>query len=508
MRSMCAPPAKLRIRLKNRTHASDPRSRLHVLEAALAKLFPAGDIAALAQDLLLSDDHINDVDMADYLTSGPPTKSALLGSPVLQTTDSPLLTVQEQTQFVENYFMQYQVLCPLLNEGCSRRDFHSPSLSPASQLLVQMVLTILAWLTPQPRDGLVSELFLQAKDQFQRIPITDHGDISVVQALVLLSDFALKQGTAGERSLPLSKVDQETRRRVWWSVYCTESYSAKIYGRPLLLPDDNLITDLAASDGLLAARTDKPTIYTDLTQQSSYHRMANRIYRRLLSRPMITQQDVEDADQTINTWHRDSSFCAESGDRSSQPEWHFTARRHHILCDQSLRLLIHRAMLLQWLRGCSGTIGPENHDSAGAAHCRAQGLEITRTIAMIADSLVTGRCPRLTLSFTLYAFFHALIVPHIHVKKDPCSSVSISCMQELARAQAALDYLPVEGDALSGYFVIFIRRSFMVASSRSVNSYADQGRQNDILGAQELALLEAGDLDPPCGLDFSEWVNL
>ncbi|KAL5041489.1 hypothetical protein BDW71DRAFT_212072 [Aspergillus fruticulosus] len=161
--------------------------------------------------------------------------------------------------------------------------------------------------------------------------------------------------------------------------------------------------DLAASpDGLLPARTDSPTIYTGLIQQSSYHRMANRIYRRLLSSPAITQQDVYEAEQMINAWHRDSLFCGGPRNHPSQPEWYFTARRRQILCDQSLRLLIYRPMLLQWLRGSPGTIGPGHPDSAGAAHCRAQGLKIARTtIAMIADSLSTNRYSRLTLAFTL-----------------------------------------------------------------------------------------------------------
>ncbi|KAL4733044.1 fungal-specific transcription factor domain-containing protein [Aspergillus similis] len=553
MRTLPAPRAELRYR-----HLTAVETRLNLLEAALAKLFPAGDIVALAQDLLLGNDPINDVVMADTFTSGSPINSALAGNDILQNhepvTDIALLTAQEQMQFVENYFTQYHVLAPLLNEESFRRDLRSPSLPLPRQLLVQMVLAIGAWLTPQVRDGLDTELFLQAKDQFQRIPIANHADISVLQALLLLGDFAQKQGSAEESEyyigtalriamtlnlhteppLSLGRVEQEIRRRVWWSAYCAESCSAKMYGRPLLLPEDNLITvnavsnihdrDLTASlDGQLPAQTDSPTIYTGLIRQSSYHRMANQIYRRLLSTPAITHQDVYEAEQIINAWHHDSSLSEKPRDLSSQPEWYFTARHRQILCDQSLRLLIHRPMLLRWLRGSPATIGPGHPDNAEAARCRAQGLKIARTTtAMIVNSLSTNHYSRLNLAFTLYAVFHALIVLLIHVKKDPCSSVSISCMQDLGRAQAALDHLPIEGDALSGHFVIILRHLFRVAShvntggaqsrpvepDRSMNSYMGQGKTNDIFGAQELALLGAGDLDLSCGLDFSEWVNM
>ncbi|KAL4744369.1 fungal-specific transcription factor domain-containing protein [Aspergillus terricola var. indicus] len=389
----------------------------------------------------------------------------------------------------------------------------------------------------------------------------------MIQGLILLGDFAQKQGSAEESghyigtalriavtqnlhtepraSSSLSELDKEIRRRVWWSAYCAESCSAKIYGRPLLLPDDNLITvsmvsnihenALTSSSTLLPAPTDDTTIYTGLNQQSSYHRMANSIYHRLLSSPAVTPKDVDEAQQKIDAWHRSSSFCVQLGDRSARPEWHFTARRRQILCDQSLRLLIYRPMLLHWygLRGSSPNSNSEptyqDQDTAGEARCRAQGLKIARTtIAMITDSFSNRHYSRLTLSFTLYAFFHALIVPLIHVKTDPWSSASISCMQDLEKARTALDNLPIEGDAQSGYFAVVLRRLFTVASrindssiqsslglaghaeDRTLDPAAVRRRRYDIFGGEELALLEAEDLapSPAFGLDFSEWVHL
>lgn len=98
-------------------------------------------------------------------------------------------------------------------------------------------------------------------------------------------------------------------------------------------------------------------------------------------------------------------------------------------------------------------------------------------------------------------------------------------MQDFARAKAAVECLPVQGDALATHFVVVLRRLFTVASrvnsageegsnvaGRSVTAHDTQGLgnwgRNDIFGAQELALLEAGELDPSCGLDFSQWVDL
>jgi hypothetical protein len=175
------------------------------------------------------------------------------------------------------------------------------------------------------------------------------------------------------------------------------------------LLNNALLQALTSSSTLLPAPTDDTTIYTGLNQQSSYHRMANSIYHRLLSSPAVTPKDVDEAQQKIDAWHRSLSFCVQLGYRSARPEWHFTARRRQILCDQSLRLLIYRPMLLHWygLRGSSPNSNSEptyqDQDTAGEARCRAQGLKIARTtIAMITDSFSNRHYSRLTLSFTLW----------------------------------------------------------------------------------------------------------
>lgn len=95
----------------------------------------------------------------------------------------------------------------------------------------------------------------------------------------------------------------------------------------------------------------------------------------------------------------------------------------------------------------------------------------------------------------------------------------------ICTSEAAVEYLPVQGDALAAHFVVVLRRLFTVASrvnstgeggsnlsGRSVTAYGAReignGGRNDISGKQELALLEAGELDPSVGLDFSRWVDL
>ncbi|KAL4963984.1 fungal specific transcription factor domain-containing protein [Aspergillus stella-maris] len=295
-------------------------------------------------------------------------------------------------------------------------------------------------ITSQPRPGVDRELFVEAQNQLKKIPLAHQADLPIVQALILLGDLAQKLSSAEESDHytgaalrlalsmnlhtepladALSELDKKVCRRVWWSVYCAESCSAKLYSRPLLLPEDKLITVNAVSNIQEKALTPSSTTLPPQRDDTT-------IYRRFLSTPSITPADIDQVNQTIDDWHRSSSFCVQVGHRSSRPGWHFIAHRRQILCDRSLRLLIHRPMLLQWLRWrrsspsqsattttATTTTAPSELDQAyqlgdgdtedhAHARCRAQGLEIARTIvATITELISNHRHSQLTLAFTL-----------------------------------------------------------------------------------------------------------
>lgn len=148
------------------------------------------------------------------------------------------------------------------------RAEYGGSISPANEtawlILVNMILAVGAWIHPDGTDD-EAMYYEQEKQNMQGISMFGSGNITLVQALVLLSDVAQRQGSPeeswqyvgaamriamslnlhvepSELNLNLSPLNNEIRRRVWWTVYCSENCSAKIYARPLLLPEDILIT--------------------------------------------------------------------------------------------------------------------------------------------------------------------------------------------------------------------------------------------------------------------------
>lgn len=137
--------------------------------------------------------------------------------------------------------------------------------------------------------------------------------------------------------------------------------------------------------------------------------MANNINRQLLSSSNITPGHIKRFEQMINEWHSNNpSFCTRLVRVDSVKEWDLTARRRQSLCDQSLRLLIHRPFLLQWLKTKSmvkdSALPAEEYFAE--AQCRVKGVTIARnTIGQISEWIITGQTSRLHLSFTLCVSF-------------------------------------------------------------------------------------------------------
>ncbi|OQE10579.1 hypothetical protein PENFLA_c088G10220 [Penicillium flavigenum] len=536
-------------------HLTKVESRLEVLENALGKLFPSGELEEITRSLLADADE-TPADQKTLIQSFIDTNESILRDAPLESEtmlldnafddthswyqlnsnydqlgvgseehdsslgglfckDSPAndlaIPPEQEEEFVDTYFSCYHKLYPYVQESTFRSQFQDQlTTCPFWPVLANMILAFGSWLGPGHHSELGIKYYTKAQAHLQKIPLSEEGSIVTVQALLLLSDFAQKQGspeeswhyvaTAVRKSVSfglhiepsdpeLPALDREIRRRVWWATYCAESCSAKIYGRPLSLPEDGLITirpvtnthdqDPVAPASLFPTPTDDPTIYSGLIQQSSYHRMANEIYRRVLSSPNVTPQL--------------DRLCAT------------------VAFDSLASSIIVR----------SNALPAEEHSAE--AQCRAAGLTIARnTIGQISEYIEKGTDDKMTLAFTLYALFHALLVPVILIKGNPSSPRSISYIQDIERARLAMEHLSAEDDNLSKSFITVLDRLFAVVRQpksddpdrSSVHGEMELQKQYDtqisnknIFGNEELVLLENAAPKQTSGLDFSEWLR-
>lgn len=171
----------------------------------------------------------------------------------------------EEVYLVDSYFSTYHLSHPFVDEDAFRRVHQSNlpgSQTIAWQVLCKVLMVMGAWCQCDSTCEVDISLYLQAERTLRQLPITDPGDLTLIQALLLLSDFAQKRGLpeAGMQYLGIAvqkavalglhreqpqptadMLEQEMKRRVWWSLYVFDSCAAKSYGRPLMLPDDSFM---------------------------------------------------------------------------------------------------------------------------------------------------------------------------------------------------------------------------------------------------------------------------
>lgn len=174
--------------------------------------------------------------------------------------------IPDEEQLIRAYFEHYHPVFPFIHEATFRRQYATrPDLTsdPGWLALRDIVLAIGAWCLQDTDNWVYSHsLSQQAKRRLDCFSIIDQPSIDLIQALLLTSDYyqrygqprdgwtflgiatrmAISLGLHQEPSDDHSLLAKEIRRRVWWSVYCFDSCASKIFGLPLLLPDDKLIT--------------------------------------------------------------------------------------------------------------------------------------------------------------------------------------------------------------------------------------------------------------------------
>jgi transcriptional regulatory protein GAL4 len=160
---------------------------------------------------------------------------------------------------IDEYFKTYHLSYPLIHEPTFRAQYSCIIPRPAGSAwnaLAYMVAAIGAWTSTAAPDNSDVRLFLAAKSNLS-IDLLETGNITLVQVLILTSNYVQKSGKPNSgynylglamhmaQSLGLHKgfknwnlplLTQEIRRRVWWCLHCFYSGACVTFGRPLLWP--------------------------------------------------------------------------------------------------------------------------------------------------------------------------------------------------------------------------------------------------------------------------------
>lgn len=164
--------------------------------------------------------------------------------------------------FIDAYFLNYHSSYPFVHEATFRAQYHEQVPRPhgqAWQVLLNTILALGAWSIGDDTSDLDISFYQEARKCLQQASVFETGNLTLVQALLLLSNYAQKRdkpntgwnylglavrmamSLALHKEFPYWKISlfqREFRRRIWWGVFIFDSGAAKTFGRPILLPED------------------------------------------------------------------------------------------------------------------------------------------------------------------------------------------------------------------------------------------------------------------------------
>ncbi|KAE8381615.1 fungal-specific transcription factor domain-containing protein [Aspergillus bertholletiae] len=507
-----------------RAHLASVEKRLGRFESAFKALFPSGDVDQVVNALIQAQPHRssestsseNGLGLISELTdhsgqrltydAGPENAGVISSNITYGGFDTTFISLEgeeaatlststpadDEAYLVNSYFANYHPNHPFVDEDAFRKVYQSSALNTQSiawQALCKAVMAMGAWCQCDPTCDVDVSLYMQAQTMLSQISLIEPGDLILIQALLLLSDFAQKRGMPEEgmqylgiavqkavalglhreQSQPaLGLLEQEMKRRVWWSLYVFDSCAAKSFGRPLMLPDDSFMNvkpllnitpgDLRPMDTCVPAEADGPTIYSGLIAQTDFHRMANRIYRHLVANSPVSVEQVARLEGQVDDWRNRCPIYLRDPAPAQAPDWLKLVIDRLKICDKNLRLLILRPFLMRWAtlktNGSSYASAELDINVQCALRCVKLASEI---MALVLERIEQPGYSRLGVSFLLYCLFHGILIHVTFLKSGTALPNEIQFVKDIRTTKRLLSCSWLRADSQSAHWLEVIR---------------------------------------------------
>jgi len=364
---------------------------------------------------------------------------------------------------INAYFSLYHISYPIVCEPTFRAQYAQVIPRPSGNswnALAYIIAAIGLFSTstePVVRD---LDLFEAAKANIT-IDSLETGNITLVQALALLSNYIQKRGkpNSGYNYLGLAlhtamglgmhkefqgwriaPLQMEIRRRVWWALYNFYVGAAITFGRPLAWPSDGIevalplnvddrdLTHLSLS---LPPPRETLTTHSAIASQARFHLMTNEIYAKVLSIPFPSPHELlQMDDERISAWH--SIWAVEA----SEVELRYTLSRSIMEWRyRNLRIIMFRPFVIRKvlqarMRG-EGILQLDPATDTAISRCLA---EAKTSIMSIESFWNTGRRNCMASWYALYFLFQATMIPSVCLRNEPTANTAHDWREQLNKA--------------------------------------------------------------------------
>ncbi|BCS04496.1 Zn(II)2Cys6 transcription factor [Aspergillus luchuensis] len=297
-----------------------------------------------------------------------PANSTMLASPhILRELDNSILT----DSLMDAYFGWYNKSFPILHEKTFREKYQNRHHTPPHStwhLIFYVVLAIGDWVISGGSKVEESRFYMAARSRMS-ISLLESGALLTVQAFLLMGNFLQKRdrpntgynfiGIAYRMALGLGlhrepmresthdTLSSERRRVVWWIVYSFDSGFSLTTGRPLMLSDCFIETQLPRNiedstyplDSIVPLPIDKPTTYSAIIAQAQLSRIGNTVFCNVIAGPKkdLDMKTPRSLDHQLKAWRLSLPLYFTAHD---VPTWFRGPRAIVSWKEQNLRMML------------------------------------------------------------------------------------------------------------------------------------------------------------------------
>jgi len=405
--------------------------------------------------------------------------------PSRPTSPSPLFSSPSQLEpFVNSYFQTYHKVYPICHEATFRAQFMEIIPQPqqrAWQVLLHVIAAIGAFASADCASTVDQALFKAAKARLS-IDMLETGNLTMVQALTLLSNYSQKRnkpnsgynylglakrmamGIGLHKEFPAWRSDPlvlEMRRRVWWGLYVFDVGAVITFSRPLDLPAEGVEValplnvhdrDITPMTKTFPVDIESTTLYTHVRCQALFHLATNCIYTRMISSPYPTaDQMLELNDKHLANYESEIPLWYRNVDE--QPtQFRLSCAIMRWRC-HNFRILMLRAFLMRqlFLRTQLADyqdpwpLGTPNEEHAVQRCLKAS----SDSIESICNFWYQGKQNVLSCWYALYFLFQAVLIPVMCLRNEPFSPSSDSWRDQIRRTIDVLNDMTRLNEAAS-----------------------------------------------------------
>ncbi|WPH04746.1 Hypothetical protein R9X50_00764100 [Acrodontium crateriforme] len=449
---------------------ADGMASLAIEPTGTGYLGPTSGVVFLRSLLLWKGPHSSTPRSGQYHNLSDKTPTPFLGF----TATNSLNLAHTVSHLIDAYFNHYHPIYPFIHEPTFRAQYSELVRRPAERswnTLCSVVIAIGAWsIADTSAIGTDDHHYRQATAFLENSGALELADMTMVQALVLLSNYAQKMNRPNtgwnylgiavrmamslglHREFPnwnLSLFQREMRRRVWWGMFIFDSGASVTFGRTVLLPDKDSIDirlpsnipdeQLTPMTSTHPAESADLTIYSSLIAQARFHLATNPISNRLLAAPVISTAEALASNGVFDTWATGlPPYLGRNYAGADTTLWSRFSRYKLWWRCWNHKIIMLRPVLLRCLMK-SANKDAGDQPTADDIKCKELCLQYAhQTVCSIEEYATQSTLSKLSSWYSLYFVFHAALILCVCICAEPTSADVQSWTQDVQRMRSML----------------------------------------------------------------------